>query len=156
MSDDRELTPLGRLLEHARDKVLSITGREAARRSGISESRWRQVVTGVQSAGGGATIRVNPSRVQVVQMALGVGVDAKTALSAAGHEVNPDQLRSLVEQAKRALPSADPPLRIDLWAEYERARDARESWETKFVIIGEVIKMYLSEERRAGPSSRTA
>lgn len=77
-----DLTPLGDLLEHARER-LSISKREAARRAGISEGRWRQIVSGQQRSGD-AIIAVNPRRITVAAMARAVGVAEDEALQAAG------------------------------------------------------------------------
>jgi len=76
------VTPHGRLLEAARG---GMSKREAARRAGISEGRWRQVVTGVQSAGG-TTIPVNPRRETLIAMAKAVQADVDDVLKAAGME----------------------------------------------------------------------
>jgi hypothetical protein len=51
--------------------------------AGISEGRWRQVVTGVQKVGG-TQVPANPRPETVVRMARAVGVDLAAALDAAG------------------------------------------------------------------------
>lgn len=79
-----ELTPLGALLEQARAQV-GISKREAARRAGVSEGRWRQVTTGVQKLGS-TTVPVNPRLATVLTMARAVGVDELEAAAAAGFE----------------------------------------------------------------------
>lgn len=76
------LTPLGALVE-ARREHLGLSKRQAARIAGISEGRWRQVVSGVQRAGGVA-IPVNPRAETVAAMAHAVGVGVPEALAAAG------------------------------------------------------------------------
>lgn len=80
---EESLTPLGELIEHARG---SLSKREAARRAGISEGRWRQIVTGQQKAGGGIVVPANPRRETVIAMAEAVGVDVDKALRRAGME----------------------------------------------------------------------
>jgi hypothetical protein len=75
-----ELTPLGEYLEAARG---GLSKREAARRAGVSEGRWRQVVTGRHTSGG-VQIPVNPKPETVIKMAQGVGADPRRALDLAG------------------------------------------------------------------------
>ncbi len=77
-----DLTPLGALLEQARE-ARGLSKREAARRAGISDGRWRQVVSGEQKSGE-LTIPVNPRASTVISMARAVGVDEGEALRAAG------------------------------------------------------------------------
>lgn len=159
MSDDaRELTPLGQLLERARKEVLGITGREAARRSGVSDARWRQVVSGYQSTPGGR-VKVNPSARSVVRMAIGVGVEPAAALEAAGIETNPEQLRNLAAEAKRALAAgAEPPAEFDLDAALEQIERLDVSPAKKLAAVERIMRMYeqAQAERRAGPSARPA
>jgi hypothetical protein len=78
---DEDLTDLGAYIEAARG---GMSKREAARRAGISEGRWRQVVTGKQKAGGGVVVPANPRRETVIAMARAVGADANEALRRAG------------------------------------------------------------------------
>jgi transcriptional regulator with XRE-family HTH domain len=99
---DHELTPLGRLVEDARTQSLGISAREAARRAGISSARWRQVVTGFQPKAGG-TVPVNPTARTVIAMALAVDVDPTAALEAAGQEINPRAVESLVADVRRRM-----------------------------------------------------
>lgn len=122
---DRELTPLGRLLEAARIEVLRISGREAARRALTSEGRWRQVVTGVQSKGSGKRVPVNPTARTVVAMALAVGVDPAAALEAAGIDAGPQSVAALVDdfKAKAARTRGRQGEGDELADEIERIRD---------------------------------
>lgn len=76
------LPPLGALLENARTH-LKISKREAARRAGISEARWRQVVTGLQNTRDRGTPS-NPRAVTVAAMARAVDLDPDEALRVAG------------------------------------------------------------------------
>jgi hypothetical protein len=87
------LTPLGELLERARTDVLHISVREAARRTGslITEARWRQVVKGTNG---------KPRAVNVVAMALAVGVDPADALTAADITATPESVAALIEEAR--------------------------------------------------------
>lgn len=81
---------LGQLLESKRTNVLQISVREAARRAGVSEGTWRQVVKGRH-----ASVRV------VVAMALGVSADPAEALAAAGIPVDPEHVAELVDDVRR-------------------------------------------------------
>lgn len=81
--DDPTLSPLGALLEQHRG---SVSKREAARRAGISEGRWRQIVTGQQKAGAGVVVPANPRRETVIAMAAAVGANVNEALRLAGME----------------------------------------------------------------------
>jgi transcriptional regulator with XRE-family HTH domain len=69
----------GKLIEHAM-KVKHLSARKAADLAGMSDSRWRQIVNGYASAGGG---RVNPVR----------GPDETIARMARVTGVTPEQLR---------------------------------------------------------------
>jgi hypothetical protein len=79
---DPALSPLGELLEHAR-QAFPLSKREAARRARISEARWRQIVTGWQNPGDRRT-PAKPRSVTVVAAARAVEVDPAEALRAAG------------------------------------------------------------------------
>lgn len=91
---NRNLTPHGRIIEAARGKV---SAREAARVAEISEGRWRQIVTGVQKAGGGIVLPVNPRTETLISMASAVGADVATVLRAAG--VDPIEADAAVTEA---------------------------------------------------------
>jgi hypothetical protein len=78
---DTTLSAVGDYLEQHRG---SLSKREAARRAGISEGRWRQIVTGQQKAGGGIVVPANPRRETVIAMAEAVGASVDEALRLAG------------------------------------------------------------------------
>lgn len=78
-----ELSPAGQLLEAARG---SMSKREAARRAGISEGRWRQIVTGVQRMGKGNVIPTTTKPETLTAMARAVRADVAAVLTAAGFE----------------------------------------------------------------------
>ena len=78
---NRNLTPHGRIIEAARGKV---SARQAAKAAGVSEGRWRQIVTGVQKAGRGIVLPVNPRTETLIAMAAAVGADIDAVLRAAG------------------------------------------------------------------------
>jgi transcriptional regulator with XRE-family HTH domain len=114
------MTELGDLIEQARAE-LRISAREAARRAGISPTRWRQVVTGSQVKNGRA-VPVNPAPRTVVAMALAVLADPATALSAAGLSVpaNLDLLIDDVRGEARGREVAAPGPVVDLSADEHR------------------------------------
>lgn len=101
---DRELTPLGRMLEEAREAI-GISGREAARRATITDTRWRQVVSGIQ-ARGDKTSPARPRPQTVVAMALAVDVDPAAALKAAGMDDDPKRVVALIGELDRIPPPA--------------------------------------------------
>lgn len=84
--------PLGAFIREARG-TLSI--REAARRAGISEGRWRQVELGYQQVGGGITVPVQPRPQTLAAMCKAISADVAHALQLAGH--NPDQFDWLTD-----------------------------------------------------------
>lgn len=77
---------LGSLLEEAR-RTMGISGREAARRAGISESRWRGIIRD-----GTAPIRT------VVAMALAVNADPAEALDAADAPTSSEGIKAIVAE----------------------------------------------------------
>lgn len=95
-----DLTALGVLLEQARAS-LRISRREAARRAGISEAHWRQVIVGEQYRRGRA-VPVTPKPRTVVAMALAVLLDPAAALTVAGLAV-PVDLDRLVDDIRDEL-----------------------------------------------------
>lgn len=141
----RKLTPLGELLEGARIDVLRISASEAARRAKVSESRWRQVVTGVQRKAGGE-VPVNPSDRHVVAMAAAVGVDPAQALKAAGRaDVSAASIAAILDEIQRPAPSAQ----VDsLVEEIERIRHLRGiTPDDKIRMVKAIVDLY--EERAA-------
>lgn len=160
---DRPETALGHLLEQGRAR-LQLTGREAARRAGISEARWRQVVTGVQSKAGG-TVPVNPRPRTVVAMALAVDVDPADALAAARYEHDAPGVARLVADvlhgnsaSPSTLSSGSEPESFDLLTETRRIRDLPGlSSEAKLRLVREVVALYEQSQReRAGAGTAGA
>jgi uncharacterized OsmC-like protein len=141
----RQLTPLGALLEEARINVLRISASEAARRAQMSESRWRQVVTGVQRKAGGS-VPVNPTDRTVVAMACATGVDPAEALKAAGRSgISQESIAAIVDEIRQPAPGA----RLDgLADELERIRNLRGvSPEDKIRMVKVLVDLH--EERAA-------
>ncbi len=60
--------------------------RSVAREAGVSEGRWRQIETGAKSLGGGGREPARPRPASAVAMGAAVGLDAATALRAAGFD----------------------------------------------------------------------
>lgn len=148
---DRTLTSLGALLERARTEVLRISAREAARRAGLSDARWRQVVTGVQTKAG-ATVPVRPSARTVVAMALAVRVDPVAALPLAGYDgVSPASVAEMV--AERIRP-AEPDLGGDLAAEVMRIQGLPFSAANRLALVRALVDLHVQAaaegEQQAG------
>ena len=125
------------MLEGARER-LGISGREAARRANITEARWRQVVTGVQTRGG-QRIAVNPRALTIVAMAMAVEVEPAEALAVAGHDARPERVTALIGETQR-IPASDEQqvaaeverimaLNMSLDARLRMVRALREAWE---------------------------
>lgn len=122
---------LATLLEGAR-KALGISGREAARRANISESRWR----GVLQAG------TAPART-VVAMALAVGADPAEALAAAG--LPGDGVETIAADLAAEDQARESAGGVDLADEIERVRALQIPPEQKIRITKALIRMW--EER---------
>jgi hypothetical protein len=137
------LTPLGQLLEHARQKVMHISGREAARLAGMSEGRWRQIVRGVQ-AKAGMNIPVTAPARTVVAMAMAVEVDPAEALRAAGIEVPEDEIQAMANMRRRPkLVRGAPPQGGNLADEIDRIRHLRGvSPKDKIRMVNALIELH--------------
>lgn len=68
--------PEGELIETARKRA-SMSQNKAAKRAGISGTRWRQIVKGVASGGRGIEIPAHGNAETVARMAQAVGVTAE-------------------------------------------------------------------------------
>lgn len=145
---DEALTPLGELLEQARTKVLRISAREAARRAGISSTRWKQVVTGVAVRAGVPT-QVRSRERTLVAMALAVGVEPGEALQAAGVDASEQSVEAMVAEARQ--PAAAPVVRPGarkLVDEIERIKGMRSiSPKDRIRMINAIVDLY--EEQTA-------
>jgi hypothetical protein len=85
-TDDDEPWPLGDMLRRARGNPGQpgfVSQREAARRAGISEGRWRQIEAGHRWVGG-QRVRETTTASRVARMARAVGIDERTAVGVAG------------------------------------------------------------------------
>jgi hypothetical protein len=147
MPDD-VLTPLGELLEHAREKVLHISARQAAARAGISGTRWRQVVTGIAWRGGEATPVRSTART-VVAMALAVEVDPAEALKAAGIDATSEAVQAIVRDARTPKEPAAAGARPGLAEEIERIRGLPLDPDDKIRIANALIALYAERGAQA-------
>ncbi len=107
MSERPPLTPLGEYLEHGRRGLLHISMREAARRAGVSEAWWRQVITG-RGRVRGADAPARPTARVVVAMALAVDVDPHKATELAELEVSPEAVAAIAAELGEAPPLPEP------------------------------------------------
>ena len=92
MSDRPDQRPEGRLIAAAQKRA-RISNREAAPRAGISEARWRHIVSGYRSEAG-HHIPVRAPADTLAQMARVVGVTPEE-LAEAGRNDAADALRAL-------------------------------------------------------------
>lgn len=87
--------PEGVALERARQRS-GLSQNEAGRRAGISGTRWRQIVAGWQSSGGGQIPVTAPART-VAKMAWAVGLTPEE-LGAVGRADAAEELRELLAE----------------------------------------------------------
>jgi hypothetical protein len=162
MNDAAEpLSPVGQVVEPAREK-LRISKREAARRAGISEGRWRQVVTGIQKAGGGVDIPVRPRAETVIAMLAAVELQVLDAFIRMGGEAPPPNWREIangvydrVESpptpaddlvARRQALARDDALIDSIWASELSDQDKLELVQ---IVIDERTEALTTADRRA-------
>lgn len=141
---DRTLTPLGHLLEEHR-AALGLSGREAARRAGISESRWRQVVSGVQPTSG-KTVPVNPRPRTVVAMAQAVHASPRDALEAAG--LDPARLEAMLSDTSHTAKPG-----FDVAEEIGRVTRLRIPADTRLLLIRRILDLHEEATRESGAGS---
>jgi len=159
---DQELTPLGQLLEHAREEVLHLSKRQAALRAGISGTRWKQIVTGVAWRGREPTPVKSTART-IVAMALAVDVDPAEALRVTGMEVSAEGVAAMVREAREPRPvaTAQPPAALGLAEEVERIRSLPLEPDDKIRIVTALLDLYREkverdQERDGSDSTRLA
>lgn len=126
MNDRPEAPPWGRLIAAAL-RGAGISAREAARRAGISEGRWRQITGGYQVVSPGVYARVRGPAATLAKMATVAGVTA-AELRASGRDDAADVL--LRQQEAEALlrqqeqrPSHEEMLERVLAMDIDQARD---------------------------------
>lgn len=142
---------LGAFLETARQAAARISGREAARRAGISGTRWRQVVAG----------DMPPART-IVAMAIAVEADPAEALRVAGIKVDEDALTDMAAEARQqpAMPRQAPGTlsraeSTNLAEEIERVKSLPISAALKIRIARSLIDLY-AEQAARGEAERQA
>lgn len=131
---------LGTLIEDAR-KAIGISGREAARRAGLSESRWRGIIRD----------NTAPART-VVAMALATGANPAEALTAAGNSATPEAVSAMVAEIQaraETRPDYGTPV-SGLAEEIERVKTLPLPPAEKIRIANALIEMY--EERAREPA----
>lgn len=136
MDDRPEQRPEGRLIAVAQ-KQARLSQREAARRAGMSEARWRNIVSGYQTVSAGMHAPVRGPADTIARMSQVVGVTAEQ-LIAAGRDDAATELRDLppLPEPKRQLSAQEIAERLDEHIAYfrrqeeERARE-REEYEER-------------------------
>lgn len=88
-----------------------MSAREAARRAGISEGRYRQIEAGYQSVGGGQRFAVNVPAGTAIAVARAVGLDPAEAVRLAGHD--PEEYADLLAPVE----DTDQPVPYDAYGE---------------------------------------
>lgn len=135
-------TPLGALLDEARRNRAQISGREVARRAGVSEGRWRAILKE-----GTAPMRT------VVALALAVGVDPAEALNAAGTPASAEAIHAIVADLQaRTRARTDAPVASGLAEEIERVERLPLPPAEKIRVAQALIKMFA--EHAATPAER--
>jgi transcriptional regulator with XRE-family HTH domain len=118
MTESPDVPPEGTLIKRAL-KTARLSQREGARRAGISETRWRQLVSGYQTVGG-AKVAVRSPDETLARMARAAGVTAEQ-LEAAGRaeaaavlrDVAPERAGDAHEGANHASAAGGSHSRVD-------------------------------------------
>lgn len=126
MSDRPEQRPEGRLIALAQKRA-RISQREAAKRAGISEARWRNIVSGYQTISAGVYAPVRGPADTVARMAQAVDVTAEQ-LTAADRADAAEVLQFLTDADMPPLPPVEPS-DDELDAMIEAAREDRVLYE---------------------------
>lgn len=117
------------LIEQKRKEMRpSLSARKAADRAGLSEGRWRQIVKGYQSTGGGRIPVVGPAET-VARMAQVVGL-SPDELAEAGRPDAADELRRAIAEFPNTPDWAEKTLDMQaMWAELNAYMEASdEEW----------------------------
>lgn len=126
---DTHATPLGTYLVEARERI-NMSRREAARRAGISESRYRQVELGYQQVSPDIRVPVSPKAETVVSMAQAVEADPAEALRLNG--MDPATYSRLLVPAADQVPDYEWFARLD--------REGREK------VLADLQRLHLDAE----------
>lgn len=140
MTDQPTQPPEGRLIAAAL-KRSGLSARAAAQRAGISDARWRQIVSGYQTVSG-TRVPVRAPADTLARMAQVVGVTAEQ-LADDGREDAADELRDLgpIEE-----PEPEPSI-ADLAAQLAEERRARLNLERQF---NEFLAEQKADRKRRG------
>lgn len=118
MEDRPEQQPEGRLIALAQKRA-RLSQREAARRAGMSEARWRNIVSGYQTVSAGVHAPVRGPADTIARMAQAVGVTPEN-LGAVDREDAAEILRELLaEAAQKSEPNPEEMTRDELIAKAE-------------------------------------
>lgn len=99
MTDRPEQLPEGRLIALAQKRA-RLSGREAARRAGMSEGHWRAIVSGSRSISKGNWVPVGAPADTLARMAEAVGATPEQ-LEAAGRADAAEELRELTAEGSK-------------------------------------------------------
>lgn len=150
MSDRPTAPPEGELITAAL-KRKKMSAREAARRAGISDARWRQITSGYQTVSG-TRVPVSGPPETIARMAQVVGVTPEQ-LAGAGREDAADALRDLAPPGE---PEAEPTIAelsarlATINATLTAEREARLDLERRFE---ELLAQQDEENKRRGKTS---
>jgi transcriptional regulator with XRE-family HTH domain len=142
MPDRPEPPPWGALITAALARE-SLSAREAARRAGLSEGRWRQITGGYQVVSPGVYAPVRGPAATLAKMAAVAGVTADQ-LRAAGRE----DAASLLDQRQDSRPAADEMIDRVKSMNTEQAREL-------LATIARQLGISLPEQERSEPERRT-
>jgi len=122
MSERPEQRPEGTLIGRAQ-KRSRMSQREAATRAGISEARWRNIVSGYQTISAGQYAPIKGPADTVARMAQVVGVTAEELADAGEREDAAQELRALPPLEEPLAEPSVAELAAELAAERERRAD---------------------------------
>jgi transcriptional regulator with XRE-family HTH domain len=142
MPDRPEPPPWGALITAALARE-NLSAREAARRAGLSEGRWRQITGGYQVVSPGVYAPVRGPAATLAKMAAVAGVTADQ-LRAAGRE----DAASLLDQRQDSRPAADEMIDRVKSMNTEQAREL-------LATIARQLGISLPEQERSEPERRT-
>lgn len=123
----------------------------------MSESRWRQIVTGVQAKAGG-TVPVRAPARKVIAMALAVDVDPAEAMRAAGMDVSAEALTAMIREVRepREASASPPRSAVGLAEEIERIKRLPLAPADKIRIANALIDLYEEQQRGAAREDSSA
>jgi transcriptional regulator with XRE-family HTH domain len=110
MTDRPEPPPWGTLIADSL-RSSGISAREAARRAGISEGRWRQISSGYQVVSPGAYARVRGPAATLAKMAAVAGVTPAELRASGRHDAAEALVRQQAAQAQLQQQEAEAVLR---------------------------------------------